>query len=355
MPLRILALAAILSSTAALAQDTKAAAAKAKAEATAKDKVDVATESIAKLREEKPKTRGWDMGLKLGGTGAMQQNDKFVGQTDGVTLQVGVLLSGNADLVTGDHEWRNSLALEHAQLKTPVLERFVKSADRLELKSLYLYRIPKADWLGPFARLRAFTQLFPGEIVSTDRVVYERAPRDTTTVAPQEPFRLTNIFEPLVLEESAGAFVEPLTGEKLTVGARLGLGAQQVIGQQGLVLADDAATPNVEVAELRTVVSAGVEGELNAKGTVVKELLSWSALVGAYYPALINDNRGLEGGELLHFNVGAGVSLKLSKWLSVDYNLRLLKQPFVLDDLQVQNAVLISTGFDLLRSTVKER
>jgi len=309
-----------------------------------------AMKAAEKLAAEGKVTEGWKIGAKVGLSGSFLQNSNFVGQADGVTMQFGGLLSGNANFRRGSHDWQNTLSIEHAQLKSPTIDSFIKSADALELKSLYLFRIPSVEWLGPYARARAFTQIFPGYGITAEDAVLSRTDGDTTStegVKGQERFNLTSWFEPLIFEEAIGGFVSPVDTKAVSVTFTAGLGSQQVFTQGGFAVADDEDTPELELVGLTSVFSVGGEAGVDAKGVLVPEVLSWNANAGVYYP-FINSQDAITGIDLLHITAGGGLSLKVSKWVAVDYALRIIKQPFVLQDYQIQNQLLITSGFDLL-------
>ena len=336
-------LACLLSTTAFAQAETKASADEAKAA------MEAAAKAAAEGKEAKD---GWDIGAKVGGTGSFLQNNNFVGQADGATIQFGALLAGKANLVAGDIDWQNSLSIEHAQLKSPNIDSFIKSADALELKSLLLYHIPGVSWVGPYARARAFAQIFPGSFISDAPQTVIRTNADgsvaTSAEAAQKPIALTNFFEPLVLEQAVGVFFEPIKEKLVTINAKVGMGSQQVITQGGHTLTDNPDTAPIELTQLSNVISVGAEAGAEARGIIIDEVLSWNANLGLYYPFFNTSPVELEAGDLLHITAGGGLSLKLAKWVSVDYALKVIKQPFVLNDFQIQNAILITTGFDLL-------
>ncbi len=294
---------------------------------------------------------GWTPKLSLGATGSYVNNSAVVGQDEGTTVQVGLVLDGSAVLKSGQSEWQNGLKVEHSQTRTPLLERFVKSADSLEFKSLYLYRLQSMPWLGPYARLKVNTALFSGYLVKPDATVVRRTDGDgkvtDTTVAAQEEFSVTDPFEPLVLTESAGAFAEPVKGDLLTFTAKLGAGGQHIFAAGGYAVTDDDTTPELEMTEILTSHSAGGELELELKGALASNL-TWGAVANFFYPFLTTSDVDLSGLDLLHSDLGANLSVKLAQWLSLDYVLKAKKLPFVVQEWQVQNSLLLTAGFNLL-------
>ncbi|MAE69992.1 MAG: hypothetical protein CME06_05935, partial [Gemmatimonadetes bacterium] len=180
--------------------------------APAQDVVDDALVTKAKASEEL--VDGWSRGLELGFTGSFNHSDHVVGAPDGSTVQFGVVLSGNADLVQGAQEWENELKLQHTQSKSPALDRFVKSVDQLDLQTTYLYHMTSPDWFGPFARASLSTSVLKGYEVRTSDTDVRRVDEDgtvTDVVVPAEnDIDLTGAFEPMLLKETVGVFADPI-------------------------------------------------------------------------------------------------------------------------------------------------
>jgi hypothetical protein len=295
----------------------------------------------------------WDGKLKLGLSGSLLQSNNVVGQVDGITLQGGVVLDGALNFVYKQHDWRNAIHLEHAQTKTPTLEPLIKSSDQLQLSSLYLYHVPGIPWVGPYARLKTANPIFPGYAVAGAQTTFQKDYADGTqefvTQDPQAPLDLTGWFEPFTISESVGAYAEPLTHELLTLNVKLGVGGQHMLSTGGFVVADDAATVDiVELKQLQTTHSAGAEIEVEASGKVVVDEVTWKLMTNIYYPVLISVDTDLDAFEVTHLDLLGGLSFKVAEWLSLDYQLKVLRAPFVLNDFQIQNTVLLSSGFDLL-------
>lgn len=313
------------------------------------DDVKAAVEGPKDAAERK---EGLSANARVGASGLLLHNHQVVGQLDGFTLNVGLVLGGALNYLRGSHEWQNSASYDLSFAKSPALEPVLKSADNLEARSIYLYRIPGIDWLGPFVRVRGYTQVFPGYAVPADDVFVRRLSRDGTTTVfaqpAQQPIDLTTWFEPIVLAESAGMFVRPLRETWLSVDGKAGLGAQHVFAfGDGYVVADDAATPELEIRQLENVHSAGFELEVEAKGSVL-EGISYGIVGTLYYPLVISVDTDLDAVERVHLDVAGNVSYKLTEWLSADYVLRVRRAPFVLNDFQVQNSLLLTLGFNLL-------
>ncbi len=317
-------------------------------------KEEINPEDVHKELKAKPeeKGQGWSYGLSLGASGSWMRSSAVVGQEDGDTFVVGMLLDGNALYVSGGNEWQNTLKIEHGQTRTPTLDMFVKSADNLEFKSIYIFRIASVPWLGPYTRLKLNTALFKGYLVKAEPTTVVKKDGDgnvveTKTVEAKDELELTSPFEPMVMVESAGMFAEPFSEDAFKAVAKLGAAAQHVFASGGYAVTDDDETPELELTELQTSHSAGAELELELGGKLATNV-TWGAIANFFYPIVTNSDTELTGMDLLHTDLGANVSFKLAKWLSVDYVLKAKRLPFVVDDWQIQNSMLVTAGFNLL-------
>ncbi len=294
---------------------------------------------------------GWTMKLNLGASGSAVNSNKVVGQTDGTTLQAGILLTGSANMISGQHNWQNSLTIEENVNRSPIFERFIKSADSIELKSLYLYSYNNPSWLGHYGRGRATSSIFDGYSVRDDDTTVVRTYRDgttdTSTVAGNTNLDLTNSFEPLLVNESIGLFASPIKQEKFTFLVRAGVGGQHIFVGDGFAETDDGDTPELELTQLQGSNSLGSDVELEVTSQLNK-LVSAYALASLFYPVITTFESDLEGLDMLHTELTGGVSVKLAKWLSLDYLLKAKKLPFIINEWQVQNSMLLSAGFNLL-------
>lgn len=320
--------------------------------------IEAALAEQKKAAEAKP-ADGWTLKVELGLNGALTNTSGVVGTDDGNTVQFGVALKGRADLRAGQHEWRNELALAHAQTQTPALPVFVKGTDQLDVSSMYLYHIPAVPWLGPFARARLQTSIFAGRLVVADpavQVTVDGAPTPLDTKTEDEKrygvLELTDPFQPLLLRESAGVFAQPLDDKALRLTVSLGGGAQQVFADGGRAVTDDAATPVIEVGSLNDSQQIGVEVDIAANGAVT-DTLGYSLGVNVLYPFYSDPEatvggEPLDGVELTNVEITGKLSVKLATWASLDYVLSAKYLPLIIDEWQVQNGLLLNSSFNLL-------
>jgi hypothetical protein len=290
---------------------------------------------------------GWTYKLSLGSNFALTHNRSWVGNPDGAAVQIGIVLDGSAKLLSGQHEWLTELAIKHTQARSPEIGKFVKTLDDFVLRTTYLYKLESLPWMGPYARARMQTGLFPGNFIdATDRTLV--LPDGTEeNVSAKEKFQLTSAFEPLLLRESAGLFARPYEAADLVFTATLGAGAQEIFTQGGYSIADPEADPLVLV-ELIDSTQIGTELELEAKGEATK-LFTYSLRANLLQPFYTSVDTGdLSGLDLLNTELEVKMSFKLNQWASMDYVFLAKKIPLVVDAWQVQNGLLVSAAFSIL-------
>ena len=284
--------------------------------------------------------------LSVGATAALNNNSSVVGQVDGSTFNFGMKLDAAVDYNHDQHEWRNTLGIGEGLTRTPLVDDFVKSQDRLALESIYLYHIVPS--FGAFARLSLDTAMFRGTDIRPESTTYAIArPDGTVDTVVGDRLTLTGPFRPLTLKQSIGAFARPVAREQVNVEIRAGLGARETIAESQLAVTDDDATPEIEVTELQNVNQLGVEAVVSVWGALeekrVNYKLSAEVMVPFAYSALpAGDTRGAI--DLTNIELLAQLSFKLVEWASLDYQLKAVREPQLLDELQVQNNLLLTFG-----------
>ncbi len=300
------------------------------------------------LETPPPPAEGWTPTLKLGATASYTDSRNVVGATEGVTAQLGVTLEAAANYRDGRHDWQNGFGAVHLRTRTPQLDRFVKSADLLTLKSLYVYRIE--PWVGPYGQAKAEAPLLPGyEVLSEDVVVVRTFTSGRVRSRAREAggtIPLTLALSPAVLTESAGIFVEPLTEKEAKLNAKLGFGAQQIFAQEGFAITDDATTPELELTMMRDSSQLGAVFEVGF-ASELHEMATFAAAASFFYPVYSSLETDLTGLEVMTSDLSAKLSVKVTKWLSLDYGLSAKRNPLMVDAWQVTNGVILTAGFGL--------
>lgn len=324
---------------------------------------DKATAEAVKMKMSRD--TGWYPKLRIGGSASINYNKDVDGVNDGTAFTFGIYIKGALDGVYKYFEWQNKLEIEHQQTKLPTIDDFIKTTDKFDFQTLALFRIPQAEWVGPFVRFRLQTSLFPGYYV-TDKDVQVRyyqsntkideksddkfvAGREPRSVAAQESIKLSSAFEPLLISEAAGFFFNPYESEMLSLNVKVGAAGQHLFADGGFVsFDDDDDDAYYDVRELVDTHSVGVEGEVELKGVFVG-YVNWSLTGSFYYPCAVNDDHGLDGADLIHSDITAKISVKLASWASLDYALIAKRAPFVTTDWQITNTLLFTLGFDVFK------
>ncbi len=316
-------------------------------------KGDFVDDKVAAAQKEADADKsGWDSSLSVGATFNIVDNRSVVGQVDGSTLTVGATLTGGLDYTSEFHNIDLNLQLNETFTQTPAIDEFVNTNDLLQIDGAYYFKIPKVDWLGPFARAELRTSIFPGYDIRAQERTYNITPADGGEVIVEtgDRLRIRDPFAPLFFKESIGAFARPLTEDWLALEVRLGGGARQVFAAGQLAITDGAAAPAViQARELIDYNQIGAEAALIGKGSFQKKRITYSASLQAltpFYNSVATGDRGPL--ELTEVEFDGKISLKIVEWASLDYQLRVLRQPLLVDDLQVQNNLLLTFGYSLL-------
>jgi hypothetical protein len=289
---------------------------------------------------------GWRPRLALGLTASFGDNRSVVGQTDGATLAFGLKFDAGVDYRRGGHEWRNSLNLAEGLTRTPTLPVFVKSVDLLALESIYLYHV--TPWFGPFARATMLTSMFRGADVRPAPVTYQITHVDGTVESEtQSRLALSDPFLPMTLKQSVGPFLRPVEREAINVEIRAGIGAQETIARKQLASTDDEKTPVIEIKELANVNQIGVEAAADLWGMVSDKRVTYRIGVDFMIPLahtmlVAGDTRSSV--DLMNIELGGQLSFKLTDWASLDYQVKAIREPQVLDAFQVRNSLLLTLG-----------
>jgi hypothetical protein len=279
-------------------------------------------------------------------------------------MLLGYLIVGELGYLddTEQHEWQNTLGWQLAYTRTAAIETFLKSIDYFDLKSAYLYHLPPLPWVGPFVAFQLRMAIFPGydvraedtEIVRQDpdgnpipRTDILGNPLPNRVVEAGERLDLTGAFEPVQLRETVGVFAIPVDKTAIKLDLRAGFGAWETLVQNGYVIADDEATPELELRQLQDTVLLGPELRVGLSGTYKENVLyGVSALL--MYPVYHSVDTELEGGEKLNTEIEAMLGVKFAPWLSLDYMLKAYRLPFMVDQWQIQNLLLLSVTFTLI-------
>ena len=292
--------------------------------------------------------------LALSASFSMASNSNVVGQSDGISLLVGLGLIGGLDYLRGKYEMRNTLSLNEAFSRTPVIDEFIKTNDAIEIENLHNYFL--LSWFGVFGRLDAKTNLFKSEDIRTDPVSYVLVGDDgeRSEIVTSERLLLNEAFAPFTLSESVGVFAQPVRNDAFTLMTRVGFGARQTFADGVRVVQDDDDTETIEVTELDNVIQAGAEGFVGVRGGTKDGRATYNVGTSIMIPFLNNDDQDRSATELTRLAAEAQVTFGVFEWLNLVYNFKAIKDPQLLDETQLQNNLVLTFQYTLLeRSTAK--
>lgn len=284
--------------------------------------------------------------LRIGANVNLASNSNVVGQVDGFSTLFGLNLQGGLDYLWGRHAIRNTLSINESWAKTPVIDEFIKNADNVSLESMYNYFL--LDWAGAYGRFNIDTSLLASEAVTSEETEYSITQLDgTTRSVTTDRLRMADGFEPLTLAESIGVFLEPTNSPAFSTSIRLGFGARQTFAEG--VLANNGETDNVvNIIELDDVIQGGLEAFAGFRGRAQNSRVNYELGVAALMPFFNNDDTDRSALDLTRIALAGQVSTNVFTWAALSYQLRVTSDPQLLDDVQVQNALLLTFQYTLV-------
>jgi hypothetical protein len=231
---------------------------------------------------------------------------------------------------------KNRVDVSAVFMKTPNLKSWVVASNLLEVESIYQYRVE--PWAGPFARALVNTSIFVGSDLRTNSVQYQLP--DGSLSEPRTELRLTDPFRPTTFLETIGGFVNPVRTKPFDLDFRGGVGARQVLADGQLGVQDLAGTASiVELVALHDYWQAGIELIAMVRGEVLDQRLQYYGGAELLLPLVRDRLPGDERGafEMMDKRLRLGVAVKLASWATVLYEIRLVHQPQLIDQVQLQN------------------
>ncbi len=294
---------------------------------------------------------------------ALASNQNVVGQPEGLSALIGLGIVGGLDYLKGDYEMRNTLTINEAFSRTPALEEFVKTNDVAELENLHNYFFNK--WFGVFGRLNVTANVFQTNafyaqeqdfvVIDENDEVVEELVNGSNRVKLNDP-----IF-PLTLNQSLGAFVEPIKSVPVSLSVRAGLGGRETIVDGGggnesraFIVDDLDGTDTIEVRQLTNVYQGGGEVFLALHGATKDKRVSYRAGASLLYPLLNNDDQNRSATELTRIAADAQLIFGVYEWLNVVYSFRAVRDPLLIEGVQLQNNLNLTFQYTFVeRSTAK--
>lgn len=298
-------------------------------------------EEVKKAKDEK-KDQGWDPFIQIGASLALSGSSNTVGQLDGNSITGGLSLLGRLDFLCARWDWRNTLKIAEVFTRTPVVDEFIKSSDQLAFETILYWQV--SEFVGPFLSAKLETTILEGTDVRAAPVDYTVA--GTVIDAAKTHHKLSDAFQPLALKQAIGAYVRPINQKDIEVVAKAGFGAAETFAAGAEIVTDDATTAGaIELTKLEDVIQAGAVVGVEAKGTLQDGHVTYTTHAEVMFP-FINDDPGKRGvGELTNVDIGAKIGFKIFDWASLDYEVKLLRQPQLVDAWQIQHSLLLTFAF----------
>lgn len=318
-----------------------------------KDMVPDASDAVRSKQEKD----GLDSTLTVGATINFVDNRNVVGQNEGSTWNLGGTVKGGTEYKKGANEVRGALSITENFSRTPIIPEFINSADEAILEASYYYNI--IPWAGVFARAEGKSNLFNNYFVSATPVSFAITELDgsVTQQGPQDRLLLKDgPFGLSILKQSVGGFVRPIREDYLDLELRLGAGAQEIFAADQVAVSDDAATANlIEAKRLQNSQQIGAEFGMALKGTLSKDRVVYKSTLEVLTPFYNSINpQDKSAFELTNFESLTQISFKLVEWASLDYQIKVVRQPLIIDEVQVQNSLLLTFGYTLIEAAKKK-
>jgi hypothetical protein len=162
-------------------------------------------------------------------------------------------------------------------------------------------------------------------------------------------YKLHNCFEPLTLKEGLGAFFRPVTSEAFNFEILLGFAFRQMPSDGFLTNKDDPDTAGVvELVRVRYFNNIGGENTYHVWGDLWEKKINYTAGVDLMLPFYGNpDNSTLDTIDKLYVQMGTRWAFRIFKWMSIDYELKVVRDKLMTADWQIQNNLMFNLGYAL--------
>jgi|GEM_PF-425189 len=275
--------------------------------------------------------------LVLGGDVAFnsRQGTATAGLADGLYFSFRAFLDSRLTLPIFDNPLLLRLQVEEGQSKGPGVP-WQKSNDRIAFDALYIYRLKPQ--LGPYGRFSLNTSLLPGklQVEEGDSIVVERQ-----ELVDLSEFQFSPFLGVTTIREGAGMNWRVFKSLFAETNVRAGVGARHGIVREGTFV----EVPAMDDRDLPTFARLDSSNQVGVELTVlaVARLTRWVLLnleVDSLFPFDSFDNTILE--------VEGSVALKLTSYMSVNYVLRFLRDPTLLESTnRLEQDVLLRFSLDI--------
>ncbi len=295
-------------------------------------------------RASTSRSSGWRKRLLVGVDGTVTHNSDVVGIPDQVYVMGATFVEGRLTYRQGWHALALALEAEAGlALIDPTGKRLplLKNKDRGRLTASYSLLL--GSWIGPYARAFADTRWFETRAFFSEARTLRVRSLDGTTrlvnIAANETFRQTKAFGPTILQGGLGAELRILNLKGLWLSARAGVANRYNVFRSTFARRDDESTPELEYVELDDFNQVGFEATLDLDWQL-NGWISLSSSLELFAEPDTFDDLVIEWRNVL--------ALRLTRHLSINYTLNLLRQPQIVDATQIQQNVSLRLAFDLL-------
>ncbi|HTR53403.1 MAG TPA: hypothetical protein VMJ10_22065, partial [Kofleriaceae bacterium] len=312
--------------------------------------------STTKPTEVDAKTaiQGWNPFLTLTASMNVVDNSSVIGQVDGTAMTVAAGVSGGADYIHDRHNLIFTGLINEGYARTPVIDEFVKITDVAKVDGIYNYFVTPN--FGGYGRLALATSLFNSRyVVAAPSTFVDVTGKTPVTLATStQTFHLADAFQPFTMTESAGGFFDPINRHELSLSFRIGIGGRSTFASGAYAIHPNAMdTTAIELLELSDVEQLGIEGFAGITGKLAeKDSFAYAAGVAVLLPFVNNDSYDRSATELTRVAATTNLTYAFSKWLSVVYNLSIIRDPELYpagkDQIQIQNALLLTLQLGLV-------
>ncbi len=248
------------------------------------------------------------------------------------------------------HEWRNNLGIDLGYTYAPPPSEWIKTADSLRLNSFYLYHF--RPMFGAFGALNMKTSMLPGEDVESGQntyVITDALSGVELSRVTSDRLKLTNPFTPLFLEQWAGLFLQAADKPELFFELRAGaVGRENFAAGQRVITCNGPCNVNILVQQLANVYEAGPGSGLLFKSEFFEKKLTYRLDFDVIWAWLQTPEiRPIGSLSRISFDLNSTLSLKLMSWLSLNWNLRLLQNPAIIEKIQFLSNLTLAANFGI--------
>jgi hypothetical protein len=292
-----------------------------------------------------PERANWFKSLVVGFEGAMVNDQNVVGSGNQTLLSASAFLDAQVGYQKNKHRLSFLAQIEEGGSQKRIEDQeplpIEKSVDLLRGDALYTYDIKGST--GPYVRGSAESHAFPTDLIvaedSTFVTTFADGSTETTEVAANETFRLSEAWAPTLLREGVGmntSFLEKARSTNFNF--RIGYGMRQSLYDGALVLNDSEGTAAIEYATVSSFYQEGIEA------TVVATLRLPGWIVYSTDLELFADFQTLDKPSASWRNT---LSLRITRNLSLNYYLNVDYEPLIIDELQIHQSLLFRASWSI--------